>query len=411
LPYFLVLPLAEYRFRESLSADVRDRVSVHVAGALSVDEVRGVDSLDEGRLECGVLTVDRSEIVLAVWTGDPAVGRGGVGDVVEYARALERPLIWIDPSTGSVKTERLPTPQPGASTAGAPVAAVVPSLEMVQRYYSELDATAERHAPTTRRLVLQIIWLHLIGAAVGFTSGALNLSGIIGKSLTLFKLVTLSLALYLSFKQKKAHRQWKGARLAAEICRSFIAIWPMRRREARFVTIATGEQSDLVRNLKAAWYLDRQAELPLEGARERYISGRVRDQLDYFDRKYKTDKQRATRLRAVALGATVAAVACSGLALAMSLSDISGASYDAAKWLSDIIGLVPPAVLTLVLGHDLGYRSRRVGDVTENLERAERRLRLALTWPSLWREVAETEDLLMREVAEWYSQAAPGKKK
>lgn len=407
LPYFLLLPQSEDQFRQSLSSEPEDRVAAYFENALSIDEIRGVDSLVEGYLECGVLAVNRSDIVLAVWNGEGAAGQRGISAIVEYARALERPLIWIDPSSGNTTRERLPLPPARPSTATGAVDPIVPSVETVMQLYADLDATAEQNAPTTRRLVVQVIWLHLIGAAVGFTGSALNLPGIVGKSFTLFKLAALSLALYLSTRQRRAHHRWKGARLAAEICRSFIAIWPMRRREARLVTLGADEHADLFRNLKTLWYLDRTAERPLDEARDRYVVGRVRDQLDYFERKYKNDGRRARRLKAVAYGATIVALILSGLVLGMSLSDMSGTPYDVTKWFSNIIGLVPPALLTLVLGLDLARRSERFGDATANLLRAERRLNLALTWPSLWREVGETEDLLMREVVEWYSQSRP----
>lgn len=181
----------------------------------------------------------------------------------------------------------------------------------------------------------------------------------------------------------------------------------MRRREARFVVLGADEHADLFRNLQTLWYLDRQAERPLDEARDRYVAGRVRDQLDYFERKYKADGRRAARLKAVSLAATVTALVFSGVVLGMSLGDVTGPGVDVAKWLSNIIGLVPPALLTLLLGLDLARRSDRFEDATAKLHRAERRLNLALTWPSLWREVGDTEDILMREVVEWYSQSRP----
>jgi hypothetical protein len=71
--------------------------------------------------------------------------------------------------------------------------------------------------------------------------------------------------------------------------------------------------------------------------------------------------------------------------------------------------MIPPAILTFVMGLDLSRRAERFGEVRDKLERAEKQLRLARTWPSVWREVADVEAFLMREVIEWYSQTRPRK--
>jgi len=403
-PYYLVLPLGEACFQQSVPDDQWRQMAAMIDGALSVEEVRGADSAHEGYLECGVLTVNRCDIVVAI---RDAAGEApdGIAEIVEYARAVNRPLVAIDAASGDVTTERLDVAPVREPSEPAMLEPGLSPREAVARHYAELDATAEENAPTTRRLVLQIIWLHLFGAAAGFTGAALSLPGLLGKAFTLTKLAALSLALYLSTRQRRAQTKWKGARMAAEICRSFLAIWPLRRRAAQFAAPLVDEHADLVRNLQIMWYLDRQAERPLETARELYVAHRVRDQLEYFQRKHKDDGRRAARLKTIAFGATVTALACNGLVLAMSLGDMTGWSYDVIKWCSNLVGLIPPAVLTLVLGHDLGHRSQRFGDAAAALQDAERRLNLALTWPSLWREVAETESLLLREVTEWYSKS------
>lgn len=412
LPYFLIFPFHEERFRQDFSQADWDRVAAHFGAALSIDEVRDVDSPQEGYLECGVLTADRSDVLLAVWNGEAAAGKGGTGDIVEYARALDMPLIRIDSASGVVTKERLDRLPKNSPSASATLDATLPPREIVERQYNDWDTTAVTTAPTARRLILQIIWLHLLATAVGVTGSALELPGLWGQSFTAFKFAALGLALLLTYHQRKSHHQWRDARVVAEICRSFLAFWPMRRRGARFPTLQVEKYASLVRNLQMIWYLDRKAERPLSEARERYKIDRIQDQLDYFERKYKADGRRATRLKAIALVTTVAAFVTSGVALGLNLGEVSTPAYtiSVAKWVSNILGLIPPAILTLVIGLDLGRRATRFGDATDNLLDAERRVKLAQTWPSLWREVSATEDLLMREVLEWNSQSGLKKK-
>ena len=43
----------------------------------------------------GFAVVEQSDVIIAIWDGEPARGRGGTGDIVQRARRLARPLIWI----------------------------------------------------------------------------------------------------------------------------------------------------------------------------------------------------------------------------------------------------------------------------------------------------------------------------
>jgi hypothetical protein len=51
----------------------------------------------------GRATVDACHILVAVWDGKPAAGRGGTPEIIEYAAAKGKPVLWIDAAR-----ERLP---------------------------------------------------------------------------------------------------------------------------------------------------------------------------------------------------------------------------------------------------------------------------------------------------------------
>jgi len=77
-------------FRKLLAS--ADRVEVlHVEG-----------SAEDAYLAAGQRVVDLSDIVVAVWDGRPAKGKGGTADVVAYARRQSVPLIHLDPSRQGV---------------------------------------------------------------------------------------------------------------------------------------------------------------------------------------------------------------------------------------------------------------------------------------------------------------------
>ncbi len=44
----------------------------------------------------GRATVSESDIVLAVWDGQPAAGRGGTPEIIEQAMRLDKPVVWIN---------------------------------------------------------------------------------------------------------------------------------------------------------------------------------------------------------------------------------------------------------------------------------------------------------------------------
>jgi hypothetical protein len=68
---------------------------------IEVLETPGTD--EDAYLAAGLRVVDLSDIMLAVWNGRPAKGKGGTADVVAYALRRDVPLIHIDPVSRIVR--------------------------------------------------------------------------------------------------------------------------------------------------------------------------------------------------------------------------------------------------------------------------------------------------------------------
>jgi len=85
----------------------------------SVEEFRGLLSRATGRVleldgptraeersgayeSVGRSVLDRSEMLVAIWDGEPAKGAGGTGHIVEIAQRKRTPILWIHPKTGAV---------------------------------------------------------------------------------------------------------------------------------------------------------------------------------------------------------------------------------------------------------------------------------------------------------------------
>lgn len=58
--------------------------------------------------------VDKSDILLAIWDGNPAQGSGGTGDVVAAARRHKMPLIWVFSENCRNTVSQKPNPRSGS---------------------------------------------------------------------------------------------------------------------------------------------------------------------------------------------------------------------------------------------------------------------------------------------------------
>jgi hypothetical protein len=97
-------PLDEYRKdfqadedRAAFEALLGRAALVHELDASSRGGVSEGDApeRDEGYLRAGERVVDACEILIAIWNGRPAAGRGGTADIVRYALLRERMVLWI----------------------------------------------------------------------------------------------------------------------------------------------------------------------------------------------------------------------------------------------------------------------------------------------------------------------------
>jgi hypothetical protein len=64
--------------------------------ARSVKQLPAKRSRNEAYEQAGRYIVDHCDVLIALWDGKPALGQGGTGEIVAYARNKKRPLIWIN---------------------------------------------------------------------------------------------------------------------------------------------------------------------------------------------------------------------------------------------------------------------------------------------------------------------------
>jgi hypothetical protein len=95
-----VLPFADIE-RSFSPEDVPAYRELVKQATVEVLDTHGTD--EDAYLAAGQQVVELSDVLLAVWNGKPAKGKGGTADVVAYAIHRGVPLIHIDPITRTIR--------------------------------------------------------------------------------------------------------------------------------------------------------------------------------------------------------------------------------------------------------------------------------------------------------------------
>lgn len=91
----VVLPCQGYQTTFASAEDLRNFHSL-LERAARVETLGFEEPSEDAYLAAGQRVVDLSEMLLAIWDGQPARGKGGTGDIVEYARSqgVRLEIVW-----------------------------------------------------------------------------------------------------------------------------------------------------------------------------------------------------------------------------------------------------------------------------------------------------------------------------
>jgi hypothetical protein len=96
---FVPMPFAKEEYERDFDtpedlADFQELYARATEGSLALDGAHG--DMGNGSYEAvGRLVVRQSDILIAVWDGRPAKGRGGTAEIIRFAAAARIPVIWI----------------------------------------------------------------------------------------------------------------------------------------------------------------------------------------------------------------------------------------------------------------------------------------------------------------------------
>ena len=412
-----ILPLPRAEFRADFGDGEWVRVEEMLAGAGHVRVIAENGSREDAYLDCGMETVNACDVLMAVWDGEPARGKGGTADVVAYARSSRRPIVIIDAATGAVRRENFEhlrredralaglnaLPEHDGGWGENPFRAP-PAIFAFQK---KCDHAASRGAPQIRRFVVGTVMLHVAATLIAAAALAYDLeSGLI----PWLKLACLVGALGVALLLRAHHHSgsnWVRCRLAAEFCRSALSTWGLPRVTTLFEDLHVPEVGGIARALQILHSRSAAAQpVGMDEFRRTYLRARLDDQLAYYRRQEARALPLFGRLKAgfwamtlLAVAATAAYAACRTLGVGVP----EWVTRTVFHFLPITLPVVAAAFISLIAINDLQRRVARYREMQVVLEHSRRRIEFCQTWNSLEQLVLRTEHALLQEVMEWHS--------
>lgn len=412
-----ILPLPKTEFAKDFAPAEWARVETFLTRAENVHVITETGSRDDAYLDCGMETVNGCDVLIAVWDGEAARGKGGTADVVGYAKSLGKPIIAIDPATLEVRRIGFENFRSGDPTLAdlnqLPAASAgwgenpFNAPAHIFAFQQKCDFAASHGAPHFRRLIVLTVILHVIATLIAATALAFNLHLVL---LPWLKLLCLAGALAVALLLRHHHhslRSWVRCRLAAEFCRSALATWGLPRATPLFEESNVPEARGLMRTLQILH--NRSAAIqpvPMEEFKKLYVEKRIDDQLAYYRKQETRALPLFGRLKLGFWIATIVALACT---LAYAICDTAhlavpgGVTNMVFYFLPISLPVVAASFISFISINDLQRRVARYREMQLMLEDSRKRVTFCQTWNSLERIVLRTERSLRQEMLEWHS--------
>jgi hypothetical protein len=105
LEIVLPLPPEDYRHDFGSPESVREFDELRKKHGSTTDTVQTAGPRDEAYELAGRAVVDRSDVMIVVWDGEPARGRGGTAEIYTYAQRWQKPILVISINDNSAKLD------------------------------------------------------------------------------------------------------------------------------------------------------------------------------------------------------------------------------------------------------------------------------------------------------------------
>jgi hypothetical protein len=417
MSWHAILPLPRAEFKKDFGAADWDRVEQLLTRAGHLQVINENGSREDAYLDCGMETVNGSDVLIALWNREPARGKGGTADVVDYAKSIGRPVLILDPVSFTTSKENWAAlDQVDASlielnrlpeAIGGQAENPFKAPESIYRFQQKCDAAASHGAPQFRRLIVSTVLLHVAATLLAATALAYSLHTQI---LPWAKLLCLAGALSVAIVLRRhahSHSSWVRCRLAAEFCRSALATWGLPQAAPLFQDLNLPGIRGLTRSLHILHSRHSVARpISMPEFKEVYLAQRIDDQLAYYQRQEARALPLFRRLRMGFWIATILALLCTlayALARTMQLDTPQWAQTSVFGFLPIALPVVAAAFISMISINDLQRRVSRYREMQLMLGENRKQVTFCQTWNSLERVVLRTEHALLQEVLEWHS--------
>lgn len=413
LPIRIFLPMPKEQFRDDFDDPTWERAERVFASALSVEVTTASEQPAERYYECGIETVQQSQLLIALWDGGPSQGMGGTADMVHFAREQGRPVVWIHSVTGEARylNERpdlLRDPELDFLNGLAEPAAELPTgtpYDLAQAWLAKVDDNATRVAPQFRRLAAIPIFCTAAAALLSGKSSSVGTSVVwlwMGTALGL-----MAAALPVLTRLNRRQISWTRERTAAEVCRSCLALW---RTPALYDVIGPETAPELAGMLTTLNFLKlserASRQTTIENFKRLYREERVQHQIAYFDRHASRAAAQVRKYQLVTWASVSLAVALNIWILlnAHGLNDWISQRWKPVLALAATAGFQIATVAgSLLFVYDYQRRRERYRDLHRMLSQWDKQLELSQTWPIVLRVTSLVEKALLAELIEWRS--------
>ncbi|HEX2862179.1 MAG TPA: hypothetical protein VHN79_11090 [Lacunisphaera sp.] len=399
------LPLPVVDFQRDFPPEEWPAVAALLPRAELLEVVAEAGTREDAYLSGGLEIVNRCDVLLVVWDGQPARGKGGTADVVAYARALGRPVVIIDPDSKAVRRENfVPAQLPDDplrflnAVPGGPENSLSSTRDRVAAFRKKCDDASSRQAPRFRQRVALAVWLNVAAITLAAAGLAFDWHG---KALPWLLLLLLAAALVVAntVRAKRPHPHASRCRLAAEIARSTLAIWGLPRATRLLADFDWAGAESLRRSLDV---LHRRAAraTPADFAtfRQQYLTDRIDGQLARSARQEAQAVQQLAWLRTGFVVSSVAAIVLTGLhALGWPQLPVA-AETTLFHFAPILLPVLAATFLSLIPIKNLRSRVARSRDTRCRLETVRREIAHSQTWSGLERAIAKAERVLLQEV-------------
>ena len=414
IPWTAILPRPRDDFKSDFSDSDWARTSTLLRGAARVESLPPMADKDLGYLESGLATVEEADLLIAVWDQKAPRGTGGTAEVVAHARSLGKPIILVNPERLDVVRENF-SPERFAddemtflnSVAGHDKASTngsAPPREQVRRFFHAVDKRAAGIAPRFRAflggsVILNALAAILTAASVAFRVNSRTFQAVI------FALVAAAALAVALMKRREGHRKWLRCRVAAEICRSYLATWDLGNAVTPFWFSQLEGFDRLTKSIRLLQLSDQPEGTPdLEGARARYLKDRIDPQLRYF-------RHRRRKLSSLVVILTAAFWIFSALALGRSIMSAFAVRPEETDWMSIALHSFLPIALPLAAGcvlslisiFDLNRQLARAGRMESALAKIRTQIEKCQNLVSLRHAVKNAENAFAGEIFEWFT--------